>query len=67
MLEAHLLNLGFEYLLVAELIYILDARSVAGENVVYCALADHVLDLTAAERILATKAGIFLLGISLHH
>ena len=67
LLEAHLLYLGFEDLLIAELEDILNGRSVSRENIVNSALADHILDLATTERILAAKASVFFLGVSLHH
>ena len=67
LLEAHLLHLRLEDLLIAELVDILNGWSVTREDVVDCALANHVLDLATTERILAAKASVFFLGVSLHH
>ena len=48
-LEADLSHLRLENLLIAELEDILNGRSVSRENIVNSALADHILNLAAAE------------------
>ena len=66
-LETHPLHLGSEDLLIAELIDILNYRSVAREDIINSTLAYNILNLAAAEWILASKTRIFLLGVALEH